>query len=112
MSTFVDKLRDSIRRIDRDLTEKRLPKDVSVPRQRLYDIHKRSLPVGVDKKVVIGVTEKEARHLMETRLKSKVLMSGDRVTVIYWDLIPQESHPSQRSVYYNSPDVTTYRVVY
>ncbi len=38
----------------------------------LFDIHKRSLPVGIDRPVILGVTETEAKHLMAKKFKTKL----------------------------------------
>jgi len=60
--------------------------------EKLYNIHRRSLPVGVDKIVIMGVTYKEGQALLEHHLKPKVIhkLSKNQVKVlktIYYQLI-------------------------
>jgi len=71
---------------------------------RKYNIHKRSLPVGIDKIVVFNVTKEVAEWLTEKRLKSKIFFNDpdDSKTVIYYDIVPVDATPKEKSVFHNN----------
>ena len=77
------------------------------PPVKRFNIHKRSLPVGIDKVVVIGVTKDEAAWWIETKLKTKCYENGpdDSKTLIYFDIIPVGATPKERSIYFNTRPV-------
>src|SRR3990167_712963 len=82
------------------------------PPVKLYNIHKRSLPIGnppLDKIVVFGVTKLEAEWWVEYKLKTKCYEYGpdDSKTLIYFDIIPDGATPKERSIYFNAPPLTT-----
>lgn len=74
---------------------------------KLYTIHKRSLPVGLDKIVVFGITKTEAEWLVGSVLKSRCYENGpdDSKTLIYFDILPLNATPKEHSVYHN-PSMT------
>ena len=79
------------------------------PLARPYNIHKRSLPVGIDKIIVFGVTKEDAEWWLECKLKPKCYENGpdDSKTLIYYDIVPVDATPKERSIYYNMHPVTT-----
>src|SRR5258706_5046919 len=81
---------------------------VKLPTPRLYNIHKRSLPIAIDKIVVIGVTKEEAVWWCERRLKAEQYFNNDEdtKTLIYYDIIPVDAKAHEHSVYYNDKPVT------
>lgn len=114
------------KRLNKDLGLKIVKGPVSIPVLRIsrpelsvrfYNIHKRSLPPGIDKVVVINVTKEEAEfilnHISEKRkialLKPRAYQddSEDSKTLIYYDILPVNAKPNERSIYYNSDTITT-----
>lgn len=75
---------------------------------KLYNVHKRSLPPGIDKIVVFGVTKEEAEWWVEHKLKTRCYENGpdDSKTVIFYDVIPVDATPRERSIYYNAGPIT------
>lgn len=69
---------------------KRVVPAVPKPPEMKYKIHKRSLPVEVDKVVVMGVTKPEAVFLTMNFLKTKIDGSGETDTVIYYDIVRED----------------------
>ena len=69
----------------------------------LYNVHKRSLPVGIDNIVLFSVSKKEAHWWIENKLRTRAYQddTSDSKTVIYYDIIPVGAKPKERSVYYN-----------
>lgn len=102
---FSAELRARIRKMDR--LEPETPAPV-VPEVKRYNIHKRSLPVGIDKIVVIGVTKAEADWWIENRLQTRCYENApyDSKTIIYYDVLPIDAKPVERSIYFNSRPVT------
>lgn len=76
-----------------------------------FNIHKRSLPVGIDKIVVFNVTKPQAERLLEKATDNAgTLLFATRSyydavkeskTLIYFDIVPVGATPSERSIYYN-----------
>ena len=64
----------------------------------LYNIHKRSLPVGTDVPVFFNVTKDVAKTLLSKFLLTKIKPDG---TVIYYDLIPIYGTKEEKNVYWN-----------
>lgn len=61
------------------------------PATVLYDIHKRSLPVGTDQVIAIGFTKAEAQWFIKGRLKTKTFQDQmGRTYVIYYDAVRQD----------------------
>lgn len=79
------------------------PVDKKVTIERMYNIHKRSLPVGIDKIVYFNVDLKTANMLCEKFLVSKSYTDvvNNTKTLIYFDIIPVDAVPRERNVYYN-----------
>lgn len=71
--------------------------------ERMYNIHKRSLPVGIDKIVYFNVSLKIANMLCEKFLVSKSYTDVIRntKTLIYYDIIPVDAVPREKNIYYN-----------
>ncbi len=71
--------------------------------KRMYNIHKRSLPVGIDKIVYFNVDLKTANMLAEKFLiaKSYTDVSRNTKTLIYYDIIPVDALPREKNIYYN-----------
>lgn len=74
----------------------------------LYNINKRSLPPSMDKPVVIGLTRAEADlevvKLINKEAKRRVNQVLDEPEVkvfFYFDILPQDPIPEERSVFYN-----------
>lgn len=79
------------------------------PPVKRFNIHKRSLPPGIDKIVVLNVTKEEAEWWVERRLKTKCYNNDadESKTLIYYDIIPVDATPRERSIYFNHHPVTT-----
>lgn len=69
----------------------------------LYNIHKRSIPISIDKPVVVGVTkeegEKEVKRLVEREVKRR--NSTNENIFFIFDLVPVKATPAERSIFYN-----------
>lgn len=81
------------------------------PKSKRYNVHKRSLPVGVpplDRIVFFNVSKREAEMLVEKFLKTKCYEDDARgtKTVIYYDMIPVDAQPRERSIYFNEGPLT------
>lgn len=74
---FLGEFKAAIRKID-VIVER------PVAEVELFNIHKRSLPVGVDKPVFYNVTREAAKKLFDVVLKTKMIDS----VIYYYDLIP------------------------
>lgn len=82
------------------------------PPIKRFDVHKRSLPVGnppLDKIVVFAVTKAEAEWWINHILKAKSYQDDERdlKTLIYYDAVPVDAQPKERSIYYNPRPVIT-----
>ena len=86
----------------------------TVVQVKLYNIHKRSLPPGIDRVVIFGVAKEEGEWWIERKLKAKCFQNDtdDTKTVIFYDLVPVDATPQERSIYYNAGLVTTTVVGY
>lgn len=87
------------------------PKDAEPapePIQRRYNIHKRSLPVGIDKIVFFNLKKAHAEKLVSGLLKTKIYHNApdENTTLIYFDIVPVNATPRERSIYYNMGPVT------
>lgn len=76
---------------------------------KLFNIHKRSLPVGLDKVIVFGITKEDAEWWVERKLKTKCYQNDedDSKTLIYYDVIPVDATPKERNIFFNSSPVTS-----
>lgn len=122
--SFAEKFRQRVKQIDEELIPK--PEQtavVEVPRplpkgfKRHFNIHKRSLPPGIDKIVVLNVElEAEAEWLIDHAVDSQgkrifgmtlyVDDSKQSKTYTYYDVVPSDATPKERSIYYNKRELT------
>jgi len=74
---------------------------------RLFNIHKRSLPVGIDKIVFVNLTRKDAEETVTRFLKTKIYFDNEKEskTLIYYDIVPQDATPKERSLFYNTVEL-------
>lgn len=77
-----------------------------------FNIHKRSLPIGnppLDKIVVFRVTKAEAEWWINHVLLTKAYHDEveNTKTLIYYDAIPIDAQPHERSIYYNPKNFTS-----
>lgn len=70
------------------------------PVEQLYNVHKRSLPVELDKPVAFNLREDEAKRLV--RLKKPYMIEN---TVIYFDRVVTNGSREEMSVYYNPKEI-------
>lgn len=79
------------------------------PPVKRFNIHKRSLPVGIDKIVIFSVTKEEAAWWVEYKLKTRCHenVPDESKTLIYYDVIPVGATPRERSIYFNMAKLTT-----
>lgn len=110
MASYSEKLNDIFKRADILIVSSK-PKPSEVRPPLLYNIHKRSLPVGIDAPVVFGVDKDKAEKLVTNVLKSRIVVhptqseEKDYRTIIYYDIVPQGASPRERSVYFNKGPV-------
>jgi len=85
--------------------EKALKKALESTIPKLYNIHKRSLPVGLDKPVAWHFTRLQAIEFIEKRLKAKEYIDEhtNRPIVIYYDIVRQDGYKS--GIYDNDSDI-------
>lgn len=95
-------MRDFQKELQRIIDGASNPEEIK-PLEKLYNIHKRSLPVGIDKIVIYNTTKKQAVKLLDGVLKAKCYQHDDKdsKTVIYYDVIPVNAKPKERSIYFN-----------
>lgn len=79
------------------------------PISRRFNIHKRSLPPGIDKPVVFNVAKKEAEWWIDRILRTRCYINDpdDSKTLVYYDAVPIGATPRERSIYYNTKEITT-----
>ena len=90
-----------------------LPDAVTVPEgQDLYDVYKRSLPMGVNRPVLMGLPKDEAERQRDRlnekeRIKrNEQMLSDDRVhDVLFYDIVRQ-SDASQKLPFWNDGRLT------
>jgi hypothetical protein len=69
-----------------------------------YNIHKRSLPVGLDKPVMFGLSEEESEIVLSKFFKTKMIENKDDTkTLIYYDRVREDGVRS--SVFDNPPGI-------
>ena len=104
---FLEEFKTKMRMMELPVIEKAIEKPFIDRREKikgkLYNIHKRSLPVGIDTVVVFSVTEKEAKQWTEEKLVTRCYENGpdNSKTLIYYDIIPVDAKPRERSIYFN-----------
>lgn len=74
--------------------------------EELYNIHKRSLPVGYDKVVGIGFTKLQAIDAIGTFFKAKANNSNSDYHWYYYDMVVQNASPDEKSIYWNEKQIT------
>lgn len=106
---FVGEFQKRVKRIDKIESLAPIPENAVV---RRYNVHKRSLPAGIDNIVVLNVTKLEAEWWIENKLKAKVYHNNaeDTKTIVYYDVVPVDASPKERSIYFNNHPVTTEEV--
>lgn len=115
---FLKEFQERIKRLDReDLPQEQIEaakKKQEIPENvKLYNIHKRSLPVGLDKVVIFSITKEDAEWWIEHKLKSKCYHNDadDSKTLIYYDVIPVDATPREKNLFFNTSPVTTEPVI-
>lgn len=101
-----------VTRIDPPAPRARYDEPPPEPPVKRYNVHKRSLPVGdppLDKIVVFAVTKAEATWWIEHKLQARCYQDDVRETktLIYYDIVPVDAQPRERSIYFNPRPVTT-----
>jgi hypothetical protein len=73
-----------------------------------FNIHKRSLPIGIDNIVVVGVTKNEAEWWVEKILKTKCYQNDpdSTKTIVYFDIIPVGAKPKEKSIFFNARPIS------
>jgi hypothetical protein len=108
MESYSEKFKRRLKIINGEDIKEDSPKVVY---KRKFNIHKRSLPVGLDVVVVYNIESKEDAEQMIVNAKS---VDGKRLfstkihtdskgvdTVFYYEPIPVDATPEELSVYYN-----------
>ncbi len=98
MRNFQQELKERIKKVNQDFAS-----DVQLKHVHLYNVHKRSLPVGIDKPIIFGVTKPEGEALIKDFLKTEFLEQNGDTTIFYYDLVLTSATLEERSVYYNEP---------
>lgn len=73
-------------------------KKVTIP---LFDIYKRSLPVGTNKPIICGVTKDEAERLLRRQLKAK----AHGASVTYYEIVRAGDKEQSENVYLNPKEM-------
>jgi len=104
MTSFIDKFKAKVRQLDKPRYDAFKPE----PMIKRFNIYKRSLPVGLDKIVVIGVTKEEANWWIQYKLKTKSYQdnTNDLITLIYFDIVPVDATLKELSIYFNIHPIT------
>ena len=111
MESYLDKFRLKLKQMN----EPELPLVAPSPIPgdgRRYNIHKRSLPVGIDVIVVYNIESKEDAEymLINARTKKGKQLFATRLypddareskTIIYYDVVPTDATPRERSIFFN-----------
>lgn len=99
MSIWTDKFKESIKRIDKELES--LPSVEEEPRKiQYYNIHKRTLPIGVDMPVMFRLTLEEAKQALDV-YKPKTVTHEDTTILVFYDMVKSDALPVEQSVFYN-----------
>lgn len=111
MKSFLEQWQDIIKKIDEKPTTKpkaRYEESQPEPPYIPFNVHKRSLPAGTDKIVLLNLSRKNAEWWVENRLKAKIIKgSGEEIDpIIYYDIVPADASPDEHSIYFN-PGPTT-----
>lgn len=102
---FVAELKSRINALNNP--KKKREEQTPEPPVKRYNIHKRSLPIGIDKVVVFGVTKTEAEWWIANVLKTKCYQDDEKEskTIIYFEILPVDATARERSFYYNARPV-------
>lgn len=127
MSYYTDELKRKSREIDLALGAASQEPVISEPvppppsaredsEEQLYNVHKRSLPPGIDKIVLFNVTKQEYLDLSLNRVDKELMkdlkgqcslaFDEEKKQWFYYDLVPVDATADQRSIYYNSGPIT------
>jgi len=101
---FVREFQKRMRVINTDGVIQERPKYKAAPNGKLYNIHKRSLPVGTDKVVGIGFTHAEAIHAVQTLFKTKEEFTQADRRWWYYDVVPQ-GNIEETNIYWNPKQI-------
>ena len=105
MDDFIDfakEFRQRIKLVD-EIIDNRPIKLLKYSKKQRFNIHKRSLPPGIDTIVVYNVSKENAEWLMEKKLKLKMFTDDSRETktYIFYEAIPVDATPRERNIYFN-----------
>jgi hypothetical protein len=54
----------------------------------MYNIHKRSLPVGIDQPIMFGLTKEDADWMLAKRLHTKICEDLEGISkIVYYDIV-------------------------
>ena len=67
----------------------------------LFNIHRRSLPVGSDIPLFFGITKEDSETLLKLFLHTTEGVVNGQYYVTYYDLVPVEADDLRLSVYWN-----------
>lgn len=114
MRNFLAEFRARVGLIDRpQVTAEEIKASKALPAERLiqkrYNIHKRSLPAGVDKIVMYNLPKFDAERLLEKTFKTKLYHNDNKEskTLIYYEMIPTDATPQERSIFFRDNQTTT-----
>ncbi len=76
--------------------------------EKLYDIHKRSIPIGVDKVVAIGLVQEDVNPMMERLIKKEERrrMNEPDKLWYYYDPVVVNATNKEKSIFYNDLSIT------
>lgn len=117
---FIKKFKQKIQQIDSGVAPAAPVSEIVIerledPQEPLYNVHKRSLPVGEDTVAMFNVTKAEFDALKLNRVDKDLMkdLKGQcqthitkEDTVVYYDLVPVNATAAERSVYYNPKELT------
>lgn len=109
LKTNLDELLEFTNELRNSLPIPELPKQQRQerPKGTLYNIHKRSLPIGFDKIIVIGLlrdeADKETLRLIHKESKRRNEEMND--VFYYFDIVPMEANERESSIYFNETGV-------
>ena len=93
---FSQRLKNFCRVLDSE-EAKELPPPPAKKIERLYNLPRRSLPLGIDVPVVFGVTKAEGVLLINDKLKVKDVNGR----IIFYDFVLTDATADERDVLYN-----------
>lgn len=101
---FKAELKARLDAIENRLSRKKTDDAPVIPVVRRFNIHKRSLPAGLDTVVVYNVTQLEAAYWIEKGLKARHILDDAQQPkgVVYFDAVPVDATYLERSIYFNA----------